>query len=134
MKKQRENMFGRDKKISFQGIKGSYHEQACQEFCPNVATVPCRTFHEAMQCVHNGGADYAMIAVDNTSAGRVADVHRLIPESGLHIIGEHFLPIRHALLGVKGASVDNITDVHSHVHAIPQCTRFIQKHGLIQVR
>lgn len=73
----------------------------------------------------------AMIPVDNTLAGRVADVHHLIPEGGLYIIGEHFQPIQHALLGIKGAKITDLEHVHSHIHAIPQCRKLIKKRKLI---
>jgi prephenate dehydratase len=80
--------------------------------------------------VQTGKADLAMIPVDNTIAGRVADVHHLMPRSDLSIIGEHFQPIRHCLLGVKGATISDLKHVHSHVHAIPQCRKMIQRLGL----
>jgi prephenate dehydratase len=80
----------------------------------------------------NGKADLAIIAVDNTLAGRVADVHRLLPKSELHIIGETFEPIHHALLGIRGTQKEKLTDVHSHVHALPQCQKIIADLGLKQ--
>lgn len=117
-------------KIAFQGFAGAYSDMACREKFPDGQTIPCRTFDDAFDVVKSGEADFAMIPIDNTLAGRVADVHHLLPESGLHIIGEHFVPIRHCLLGVKGASVDTLTHVHSHVHALPQCRKFIRAHGV----
>lgn len=123
-----------DKKIiSFQGIKGSYHEQACHEAYPNAEALPCHSFAECFESVQTGRADMTLIAIDNTIAGRVADVHRLIPESSLYIVGEHFLPIRHCLLGIPGTKLEDITSVHSHVHALPQCHNFIKKHHLESV-
>jgi len=118
------------KKISFQGFHGAYHEQAALEIYPDEQTIPCETFEETFKCAQDGTADLAIIAIDNTLAGRVADVHRLLPSSGLHIIGETFLPIHHALIGLKGATIEGLTDVHSHIHALPQCTKIIKELGL----
>lgn len=118
-------------KISFQGAKGAYSDLACRELYPDAQTIPCTSFDDAFDAVKNGDADLAVIPIDNTLAGRVADVHHLLPTSGLHIIGEHFLPIHHCLLGVRGAIIESVTDVHSHVHAIPQCRKFIRDNGLI---
>ncbi|MAZ76230.1 MAG: prephenate dehydratase [Micavibrio sp.] len=114
-------------KIAFQGCHGAYHEQAALEVYPNAQTLPCETFEETFDAAQNNEADMAIIATDNTLAGRVADVHRLLPQSGLHIIGETFLPIHHALIGLKGATIEGLTDVHSHVHALPQCSKIIQE-------
>lgn len=118
--------------IAFQGCHGAYHEQAALEIYPDAKTLPCETFEDTFSAAQSGKADWAIIAVDNTIAGRVADVHRLLPQSHLHIVGETFLPIRHALLGVKGAKLEDVTDVHSHIHALPQCSKMIQTLGLKQ--
>ncbi|WP_163339079.1 prephenate dehydratase [Desulfopila sp. IMCC35008] len=118
------------KTIAFQGMAGAYSDLACREAYPELETVPCVSFDAAFRAVRNKEADLAMIPVDNTLAGRVADVHRLIPNGDLFIIGEHFQLIRHCLLGLPGAKMEELTDVHSHVHAIPQCKLFIDKHGL----
>ena len=115
------------KKISFQGAYGAYSDLSCRNLYPNLETVPCNSFEKAFNTVIEGEADLAMIPVDNSLAGRVADVHHIIPKSGLHVIGEFFLPIKHTLLGIKGAKIEDITDVHSHVHAIPQCRKVIKK-------
>lgn len=92
--------------------------------------MPCTSFDEAFAAVQNDNADLAMIPVDNTIAGRVADVHHLMPEGDLFIVGEHFQPIQHALLGVRGTKTEMLTHVHSHIHALPQCRKFIQAHKL----
>ncbi len=126
MVKGTENM----RKISFQGAHGAYSDIACREVFPNMETVPCDTFEEAFAAVQTGVTDLAMIPVDNTLAGRVADVHHFLPKSGLSIIGEHFLKIEHALLGVKGAKIENLKHVHSHLHALPQCRKIIKELGL----
>lgn len=116
--------------VAFQGAPGAYSHQACEEVWPGVETLPCLSFEDAFAAVQEGRADLAMIAVDNSLAGRVADVHRLLPASGLHIVGEHFLPVHHALLGVRGAKVEGLKRVHSHVHALPQCRKIIRKLGI----
>ncbi len=114
-------------KIAFQGAHGAYSDLACRSVYPGRETLPCASFEEAFRAVREKKADLAMIPVDNTLAGRVADVHHLIPQGGLYIIGEHFEPIRHALLGVKGAKIGDIKYVHSHAHAIPQCRKIIKE-------
>jgi prephenate dehydratase len=118
------------KKIAFQGANGAYSDMACRTVFPGVETLPCTSFDDAFAAVEKGLADLAMIPVDNTIAGRVADVHHLMPNRELFIIGEHFQPIRHCLLGLKGASKDGIEHVHSHVHAIPQCRKRLQELGV----
>ncbi len=120
------------KTISFQGSAGAYSDLACRAVYPEYQTVPCETFQLAFEAVQNGAADYAMIPIDNTLAGRVADVHHLIPESGLSIIGEHFQPIQHSLMAVKGTKIDDIKYIHSHLHALPQCREIIRKLGAKQ--
>lgn len=120
------------KTIAFQGQAGAYHEMACLNLFPDAKTLPCETFLNTFAALENNQADLAIIAVDNTLAGRVADVHRLLPKSGLHIIGETFEPIHHALLGIKGAKKEALTDVHSHIHALPQCQKTIAELGLTQ--
>jgi prephenate dehydratase len=117
-------------KISYQGEPGANSHIACLEAWPNHEPLACRTFEDAFQAVESGKAALAMIAIENTTAGRVADVHHLLPESGLRIVGEHFLRIEFHLLVVPGAKLDDIKDVHSHVHALGQCRKFIRAHKL----
>ncbi|PCJ97825.1 MAG: prephenate dehydratase [Zetaproteobacteria bacterium] len=117
------------KSIAFQGEHGAYSDMACRAVYPDLETVPCASFDAAFRAVMEGRADLAMIPVDNTIAGRVADVHHLMPDGELFIIGEHFQPVNHMLLGVSGAKIEDIKHVHSHVHAIPQCRKFLQKLG-----
>lgn len=119
------------RKISFQGAHGAYSDLACREAFPSIETMPCNTFEEAFTAVQSGAAELAMIPVDNTLAGRVADVHHLMPKSGLSIIGEHFLKVEHALLGVKGSKITDLKHVHSHLHALPQCRKVIKELCLI---
>lgn len=117
------------KTIAFQGNSGAYSDLACRAVYPDYQTIPCETFQLAFEAVQGGNADFAMIPIDNTLAGRVADVHHLIPDSGLTIIGEHFQPIQHSLVGIKGAKTENIKYIHSHIHALPQCRKIIRELG-----
>jgi prephenate dehydratase len=95
-----------------------------------MATLPCGSFEDAFSAVAQGQAALAMIPIENSVAGRVADIHHLLPQSGLHIIGEHYQRVNHHLLGVKGAAVQDITHVHSHIHALNQCRDLIRELGL----
>lgn len=114
------------KSIAFQGAHGAYSDLACRTVFPDLRTVPCETFDEAFRAVNDGLTDLAMIPIDNTIAGRVADVHSLMPNWDLFIIGEHFQPINHMLLGLKGSNLKDLEHVHSHVHALPQCRNFLK--------
>lgn len=115
----------RQKIIAFQGEHGAFSDLACRSVFPDMKTLPCTSFDEAFQSVEDERADLAMIPIDNTIAGRVADVHGLMPKHNLFIIGEHFQEVRHNLLGVKGAKLENVKHVHSHIHALPQCKKFL---------
>jgi prephenate dehydratase len=114
------------KKIVYQGEPGANSHIACQEAHPDYQPVPCRTFEDAFAEVSRGNAALAMIPIENSVAGRVADIHHLMPQSGLHIIGEHFLRIQHHLLAVKGVTVENLRTVRSHTHALGQCRKAIR--------
>ena len=116
--------------IAFQGAPGAYSDLACRNAKPGMTTLPSATFEEAFAAVREGRAELAMIPIDNTVAGRVADIHHLLPESGLHIVGEHFQPVVHHLLAPKGATIQGLKTVHSHVHALPQCRKLIAELGL----
>ena len=118
------------KTIAFQGAHGAYSDLACRTVFPALTTIPCNTFDLAFRTLIEGKSDLAMIPVDNTIAGRVADVHHLMPKGDLFIIGEHFQQINHMLLGVKGAGIKDLKYVHSHVHAIPQCRKVLEKLGV----
>ncbi|WP_133801733.1 prephenate dehydratase [Kribbella caucasensis] len=118
-----------DGPIAYQGEPGANSAMACTEMFPDREQLPCTTFEDALEAVSTGAAGLAMIPVDNSIAGRVADIHHLLPESGLHIVGEHFLPIHFQLLGLPGSSLDSIRTVRSHVHAIGQCRKVIREHG-----
>ncbi len=117
-------------KIAFQGAHGAYSDMACRAVYPQSETVPCLHFAQTLEAVHKGHTDLAMVPIDNLIAGRVADIHRLLPHSGLHIIGEYYQPIDHCLLAVAEADLTTIKTVHSHIHALPQCTHVIKELGL----
>ena len=116
--------------IAFQGAPGAYSHVACLDAYPAMQPLPCQTFEDAFAAVREGRARYAMIPIDNSLAGRVADVHHLMPYAGLHIIAEQFERISHHLLAVKGATLDSIKAVESHVHALGQCRNLIRQLGL----
>jgi prephenate dehydratase len=118
-----------DGPISYQGEPGANSAMACTEMFPDREQLPCTTFEDALEAVSSGRAGLAMIPVDNSIAGRVADIHHLLPESGLHIVGEYFLPIHFQLLATPGTTLDQIRTVRSHVHALGQCRKIIREHG-----
>jgi prephenate dehydratase len=115
------------KTIVFQGEPGANSHLACREAYKDYEPVPCPTFEDAFAAVSSGEASLAMIPVENSIAGRVADIHHLMPESGLHIVAEWFLPVRHQLVAPKGATLADIKTVESHVHALGQCRNIIRK-------
>jgi prephenate dehydratase len=119
--------------IAFQGAPGAYSDLACRHVFPALATLPCAAFEDAFAAVRDGASALAMMPIENSVAGRVADIHHLMPDSGLYIIGEHFAPVNHHLLGLPGATLDKIRDVRSHVHALSQCRNFLRNHGLTPV-
>jgi prephenate dehydratase len=116
--------------IAFQGQPGAYSHLACREAYPGHEPLPCESFEDAFEAVAKDRAELGMIPIENSLAGRVADVHHLLPEMGLHIVAEHFQPVRHHLLAPKGATIEGLEAVHSHVHAIGQCRRFLREHRL----
>jgi prephenate dehydratase len=118
------------KKIAFQGKYGSYSDLAARAAFRGHATLPCPSFLDTFIALESGKADLAMIPIDNSIAGRVADIHYLLPQYHLHFVSEYFLPIDHVLMGVKGAKLKDIKKVYSHVHALPQCRKFLRAHGL----
>ena len=119
--------------IAFQGAPGAYSEAACVARYPAMATLPCKTFSDTFAAVADGRAGLAMIPIENSAAGRVADIHQLLPQSDLHIIAEHFERVRHNLLACPGADPSGLETVHSHVHALSQCRRLIDRLGLLPV-
>jgi prephenate dehydratase len=119
-----------DNIIAFQGVPGAYSDLACRASQPTMTTLPCASFEDAFAAVKNGDARLAMIPIENSLAGRVADIHHLLPEAGLHIIGEHFQRVNHCLMAPKGATLAGLKTVWSHVQALSQCRKFIKQHGL----
>ncbi len=117
-------------KIAFQGEPGANSHIAIQEAFPDAIPLPCATFEDALAAISSGEAALGMIPIENSLAGRVADIHHLLPQSGLFIVGEWFLPIRHQLMGPRGARLGDIKTVESHVHAIGQCRNIIRKLGI----
>ena len=118
------------KKIAFQGEPGANSHIALLEAYPNAEPLPCPTFEDALGAIASGDADLGMIPIENSVAGRVADIHHLVPQSGLVIVGEWFLPIRHQLMAPRGAALADIKTVESHVHALGQCRNTIRKLGI----
>ncbi|MCK0149856.1 prephenate dehydratase [Marivita sp. S6314] len=117
-------------KIAFQGELGAYSHEACRDARPDMEAFPCRTFEDVIEAVQSGQADLAMLPVENTIYGRVADIHRLLPKSGLKIIDEAFVRVHINLLGVPGAQLEDVTEAHSHVVLLPQCAQFLADHGI----
>ena len=119
-----------ERSIAFQGELGAYSHLACTVLFPDMAPLPCRGFEDAFAACEEGRAKLALIPVENSLAGRVADIHHLLPSSKLHIIGEFFLPVNHHLLVIPGTKLSDIREVRSHVHAIGQCRKFLRQNGL----
>ncbi len=117
-------------KIVFQGEPGANSHLAIREAYPDAVAVPCATFEDCFAAITSGDADLGMIPIENSVAGRVADIHHLMPSSDLHIVAEHFMPVRHQLMAVKGAKLSDIRTVESHVHALGQCRRAIRKFNI----
>ena len=117
-------------KISFQGEPGANSHTACSQARPDHEPLPCATFEDAFAAVNEGEAELAMIPIENSIAGRVADIHHLLPTSGLHIVGEHFLPIHFDLMALPGVAAEELKTVHSHIHALGQCRKIIRRLGL----
>jgi prephenate dehydratase len=115
------------KKAAFQGEPGAYAHLAAREALPHVEAVPRPTFEQAVDAVRNGDTDLCIIPVENSLMGRIADIHHLLPDAGLHIVGEHFLRIRHQLLGLKGAKLANLKSVYSQGPALAQCLKIIRE-------
>ncbi len=117
-------------RIAFQGELGAYSHQACQQSRPDMEAVPSTTFEDVVDKVARGEVDLGMLAVENSTYGRVADVHSLLPRSGLHIVDEAFVRVHVNLLGVPGAKLEDVTEAHGHVVILPQCAGFLKKHGI----
>ncbi|MGE0628605.1 MAG: prephenate dehydratase [Hyphomicrobiaceae bacterium] len=116
--------------MAYQGEPGANSHIAAIEARPDLEPMASATFEDALAAVKSGEAELAMIPIENSVAGRVADIHHLLPNAGLYIVGEHFLRVRFHLMAPKGATLDTISDVYSHIHALGQCRKIIRKHGL----
>ena len=118
------------RRIAFQGRPGAYSHLACKRYFPELSPLPTDAFEDTFAAVQEGRARHALIPVENSIAGRVADIHSLLPDSGLKIVGERFLRVKHHLLAPPGASLKTIRRVSSHVQALGQCRRFLRDEGL----
>jgi prephenate dehydratase len=119
------------KRVAFQGEPGAYANLAALQAVPHAQAIPRPTFEDAIEAAKSGDTDLVIIPVENSLIGRIADIHHLLPESGLHIVGEHFLPIRHQLLGLKDAKLDDITSVYSQAPALAQCRTLLRERKLV---
>ncbi len=122
-----------DKIIAYQGVEGAYSHLACKNAFPKSISIACESFEDAMELVKNKTADFAMIPVENSTAGRVEEIYRLIPKSSLFIVSEHFEPVNHCLLGIKDSKLEDIKYVGSHPQALAQCYRNIINLNIIAI-
>ncbi len=121
------------RRIAYQGEPGANSHQVCREHYPELEALACASFEDVFAAVEGGEADLAMIPIDNSIAGRVADIHHFLPTSDLHIVGERFLRIQFSLMALPEASTESLRTVHSHVHALGQCRGVIRELGLTPV-
>ncbi len=122
-------MMSQPRRIAFQGEPGSNSHIACRDVYPDHEAIACASFEDAFQAVSGGNAALGMIPIENSVAGRVADIHHILPRSGLHIVGEYFLPVNHCLVAPKGASLETVKHVRSHPQALGQCREYLYTHG-----
>ncbi|WP_158966748.1 prephenate dehydratase [Chachezhania sediminis] len=120
-------------RIAFQGEPGAYSHEACRRARPEMEALPCRTFEDTIDAVREGKADLAMLPVENSTYGRVADIHTLLPQSGLHIIEEHFVRVHINLLALPGVKLEQITHAMSHTVLLGQCRTFLTQHKLRRI-
>ncbi|SEQ02301.1 prephenate dehydratase [Thalassovita taeanensis] len=120
-------------RIAFQGEPGAYSHQACHQARPTMEALPCRTFEDAIDAVRNGDADLAMLPVENSTYGRVADIHSLLPDSGLHIIDEAFVRVHINLLALPGTRLDQVKTAMSHTVLLGQCKNFLRDHNIHRI-
>lgn len=121
------------KKIAFQGLNGAYSDIACRAVVPDSQTIPCNSFESVIESVHDGKANLAMLPIENSVAGRVADVHSLLPNSNLIIIGEHYQPVTHHFLVLPGTKIEQIKTAHSHIQALTQCKKWLRERNLTPI-
>ena len=117
-------------RIAFQGEPGAYSHEACRDARPEMEPLPCRSFEDVIDAVQSGAADLAMLPVENTTYGRVADIHRLLPESGLYIVDEAFVRVHISLMALPGVQIEDIRTVRAHLVLIPQCASFLARYGI----
>ncbi|RMD89564.1 MAG: prephenate dehydratase [Alphaproteobacteria bacterium] len=121
------------RRIAFQGEPGAYSHQACRETHPEMEALPCRTFEDVIEAVRSGAAELGMLPVENSTYGRVADIHHLLPDSGLHIVEEAFVRVHINLLGLPGTRLEEVTRAMSHTVLLGQCRGFLDRHGIERV-
>ncbi|TRW96770.1 prephenate dehydratase [Paracoccus sp. M683] len=117
-------------RIAFQGELGAYSHEACRNARPGMEPLPCRAFEDVIQAVRSGQADLAMLPVENSTYGRVADIHRLLPESGLHIVDEAFVRVHISLMALPGVAIEDIKKVRAHLVLLPQSAAFLARYGI----
>ena len=117
-------------RIAFQGEPGAYSHEACNQAYPDMEALPCQSFEDVIGAVRSGEADLAMLPIENSTYGRVADIHRLLPESGLHIVDEAFVRVRISLMALPGVTLDDIDTVRAHLVLLPQSANFLKMHGI----
>ncbi|WP_323763243.1 MULTISPECIES: prephenate dehydratase [Roseobacteraceae] len=117
-------------RIAFQGEPGAYSHEACRDACPEMDPMPCNSFEDVIAAVSSGAADLAMLPVENTTYGRVADIHRLLPQSGLRIVGEAFVRVHVSLMAHHGVQIEEIETVRAHMVLLPQCADFLKTYGI----
>ena len=117
-------------RIAFQGEPGAYSHEACRNARPEMEALPCRTFEDVIESVRSGAADLAMLPVENTTYGRVADIHRLLPESGLRIIDEAFVRVHISMMALPGVQIEELKKVRAHPVLLPQAATFLNKYGI----
>ena len=119
------------RRVAFQGEPGAYANLAAREAVPHASAIPKPTFEDAIEAAKSGDTDLVIIPVENSLIGRIADIHHLLPDSGLHIVGEHFLPIHHQLLGLKDAKLEDVKSVYSQAPALAQCRNILRERKLV---
>lgn len=124
------NVVDPENTIAFMGVEGANADLACRQACPYMQTLPCPSFEDVFEAVASGKAALGMIPIENSQAGRVAEIHNLLPRTNLHIVGEYFQQIEHCLLAPKGATLESIKDVYSHPQGLLQCREHIREMGL----
>ncbi|WP_425043146.1 prephenate dehydratase [Primorskyibacter sp. S87] len=117
-------------RIAFQGEPGAYSHEACRKARPDLKPLPCRTFEDAIEAVQSGEAEMAMLPVENSTYGRVADIHRLLPESGLRIVDEAFVRVHISLMALPGVEIEQIEKVRAHLVLLPQAEDFLKRYGI----